>query len=100
MVVLNMAPLAGNPSQAAEIRKGSCASGGTTAFKLNPIQSGQSTTDVAVSRRTLFTGAYAVIVRVGAVNSAVTACVNIGARQDAEGGGPHLHQPTPVPATG
>ena len=97
MISVNMAPNPATSTQPAEIRKGSCAGGGTTAFKLTELQNGQSTTDVQVGRRTLFDGSYSVVVRASDSDSAVIACVNLPTRQDGEGGGPHRNEPKPVP---
>jgi hypothetical protein len=97
MISVNMAPNPATPTQPAEIRKGSCAGSGSTAFKLTELQNGRSTTDLQVGRRTLFDGSFAVVVRASDSDSAVTACVNIPSRQDGEGGGPHRNEPKPVP---
>ena len=96
MVAVNMAPNPASPTQPAEIRKGSCANGGPTAFKLAELHNGQSATDLQLGRRTLFDGTYAVVVRAADSDPTVTACVNIPARQDAEGGGPHRNEPKPA----
>jgi hypothetical protein len=96
-VMLQVAPNASGVPQPAALIKGSCSSGGAVAYALSEVTDSQSQTTLAdVSRRSLFDGMYAVVVHAGDSDPTVTACVNIPARHDAEGGGPHRGEPTPT----
>jgi hypothetical protein len=97
-VMLQVAPNESGLSQPAEILQGSCPAGGTVAYTLSEVTDSQSqTTLTGVSRRTLFDGTHAVAVHASDSDASITACVNIPARHDEEGGGPHRNQPRPTP---
>ncbi|MGI8553517.1 MAG: hypothetical protein ACR2PL_22440, partial [Dehalococcoidia bacterium] len=98
VVTLGVAPNDAGVTQPAEIQKGLCAvAGATTAYTLNEVDASQSITTLDVSRRLLFDGSYSIIVHVSADDPTIMACVNIPARHDRQGGGPHRNQPVAPP---